>query len=169
MRFQISVICFLFGILGLMGCAHYQVGTSAKVSFVTLYVEPVESETLLPQARAIISTQLREAFAQDGRVTVVNSPDNADATLHLTLKDYRREMVSALETDTGLARKFILTLDVACTLSPKVGPDLFTDRMVRIQRDAFTDGGQLQSEYQTLPLLAEELSRKIVHTVLDVW
>jgi outer membrane lipopolysaccharide assembly protein LptE/RlpB len=169
MRLKLSVICLICGILGLSGCAQYQLGTSAKVSFSTLYVEPVESETLLPQARAIVSTQLREAFARDGRVTLVNSAEAADATLHVTLRDYRREVASVLENDTGLARKFILTLDVACTLTPRAGKDLFTDRIVRVQRDAFTDGGQLQAEYQVVPLLAEALAKKVVHTVLDVW
>lgn len=169
MRSSFSVIWLLCGALGLCGCAHYQLGSSGKVSFSTLYVAPVESQALLPQAREIISTQLREAFARDGRIQIVNSADSADATLHVTLRDYRRDVASVLENDTGLARKFILTLDVACTLSPKNGADLFTDRIISVQRDAFTDGGQLQSEFQTVPLLAEALSTKIVRSVLDVW
>jgi len=169
MRLPFSVIWLLCGALGLCGCAHYQLGSSGKVSFSTLYVAPVESQTPLPQAREIVSTQLREAFARDGRIQIVNSADGADATLHVTLRDYRRDVASVLENDTGLARKFILTLDVACTLSPKNGADLFTDRIISVQRDAFTDGGQLQSEFQTVPLLAEALSKKIVHSVLDVW
>ena len=127
------------------------------------------SETLLPQAREIVSTQLREAFARDGRVSLVNSAEAADATLRVTLRDYRRDVASVTENDTGLARKYTLTLDVACTLSQKNGANLFTDRIVRVQRDAFTDGGQLQAEYQAVPLLAEALSKKVVHSVLDVW
>jgi outer membrane lipopolysaccharide assembly protein LptE/RlpB len=169
MRFRFSVFLFICGIFGLAGCAHYQLGTAARVSFTTLYVEPVETQTLLPQARAIISTQLREAFARDGRITIVNSPDAADATLQIDLRDYRRDVASVLENDTGLARKYILTLDVACTLSTRAGETLFADRIIRVQRDAFTDGGQLQSEFQTVPLLAEALSKKVVHAVLDVW
>jgi hypothetical protein len=169
MRFPFSVIWLACGLFAFVGCAHYQLGTSGEVSFSTLYVAPVENETLLPQAREIISTQIREAFARDGRIQVVNSPEAADVTLQVTLSSYRRNVASVLENDTGLARKFILTLEVACTLTPKTGDDLFADRIVRVQRDAFTDGGQLQSEYQTVPLLAEALSKKIVHTVLDVW
>ena len=47
-------------------------------------------------------------------------------------------------------------------------------------RDAYTDSGQklptgisvsgqLQSEYQALPLLADALADKVAHAVLDVW
>jgi outer membrane lipopolysaccharide assembly protein LptE/RlpB len=169
MRLWLSLFLLLCGLAGLAGCANYQLGTSGKVQFTTLYVEPVSSETLLPQARAIVSTQVREAFARDGRVTIVNSPEAAEATLVVVLRDYRRDVASVLENDTGLARKFTLTLDVGCTLSTRTGEKLFTDRVVRVQRDAFTDGGQLQAEYQAVPLLAEALAKKIVHAVLDVW
>jgi hypothetical protein len=162
--FCAAILCFA------NGCANYQLGTEGKLSFSTLYVEPVENKTTLPQSRAILSTQIREAFAKDGRVTLVNSAAEADATLHVTIRDYHRDVASVRESDTGLARKFTLTLGVACTLRDNhSGKDLFVDRHVNAQRDAFTDGGQLQSEYQTLPLLAEALAKKITHATLDVW
>jgi outer membrane lipopolysaccharide assembly protein LptE/RlpB len=119
MRFQLSVVCLVTAIIGLCGCSQYQLGTAAKVSFATLYVEPVESETLLPQAREIVGIQLREAFARDGRVSLVNSAEAADAILRVTLRDYRRDVASVTENDTGLARKYILTLDVAVRLVRK--------------------------------------------------
>jgi hypothetical protein len=164
------VFLSILGLFALAGCANYQLGTGANVTFATLYIEPVENDTLLPQARALLSTQLREAFANDGRVTLVNSADDADATLQIVIRNYGRTVASVREEDTGLARKFTLSLEVACTLTDRrTDRALFTDRLVNSQRDAFTDGGQLQSEYQTLPLLAESLAKKITHTVLDVW
>ena len=154
--------------LGLTGCAHYQLGTEGKLAFATLAVEPVANRTLLPQAQAIVTTQLRAAFLRDGRVTLVNAA--ADATLTVVIKDYRRDMTAVREDDTGLARKFAVTLEVACTLRDnRSGKVLFADRPVSVHRDAFTDGGQLQSEYQLLPLLAAALAQQVAHTVLDVW
>jgi len=169
MRFRISALFVATLAVGLTACSHYQLGTTGKLSFSTLYVEPASNQTLLPQAQAIISTQLREAFAKDGRVTLVASPEAADATLRVNLRDYHRDVASVLENDTGLARKYTLTLEVVCTLRNRAGDNLFTDRAIRVQRDAFTDGGQLQSEYQTVPFLAEALAKKVVHAVLDVW
>lgn len=169
LRFLVCVVAVV-GLAGFSGCSHYQLGTEGKLAFTTLYVEPVENKTLLPQARAVISTQLREALERDGRVQLVNSANGADATLHVTLRDYHRDIASVRENDTGLARKFTLTLGVGCTLHDnRGGKDLFTDRVVEVHRDAFTDGGQLQSEYQTLPLLAQTLADKVTHAVLDVW
>lgn len=161
----------LLGLLVSTGCSHYQLGTGAsgKLAFHTLYLEPVENKTLLPQARALISTQVREAFARDGRVTLVNAPEAADATLAVTITSYRRDVLTVREGDTGLARKFNLTLATTATLRSRDGKKLFENRPVEVQREVFTDSGQLQSEYQTLPLLAESLAAKVTHAALDAW
>ena len=167
---RFPVFCLLAVVLGLTGCSHYQLGTGAAPAFTTLYVTPVANQTLLPQAQSIVSTQLREAFITDGRVTLVNSAAEADATLTVILHEYHREAVAARSDDTGLARKFTLTLGTTCTLRDnRRGQVLFAERAVAVHRDAFTDSGQLQSEYQALPLLAEALAQKVAHTVLDTW
>lgn len=173
-RFAPLVAC-----LSLAGCSNYQLGTGGKLAFATLYVEPVESRILLPQAKAVVSAAVREAFLRDGRVTLVDSPEAADAVLRLVITDYRREMIATRESDIGLASKFGLYLGVNCSLrDTHTGRPLFENRMVRAERDSYTDNGQpsspltgnqLQSEYNTLPLLAESLSVKVVHAALDVW
>lgn len=158
------------------GCSHYQLGTDAKLPFRTLYVAPVTNQTLLPQAREIVTAHLRETLARDGRITLVNSPEAADATLTVVLTDYHREIATVREGDTGLARKFNLNLGATCTLSDRRSGsaaggarNFFEHRAVSAQRESFTDGGQLQSEYQALPLLADSLANKVTHLLLDVW
>jgi len=171
LRLLSSVLCLLSPVLW-TSCSHYQLGTGSveKLSFNTLYVAPVENKTLLPEARALLSTQLRETFARDGRVALADSPEAADATLTVVITDYHRDVTSVREGDTGLARKFNLTLGTTCTLRDnRGGKDIFSNRPVSAQREAFTDSGQLQTEYQTLPLLAEALAQKVAHAALDVW
>lgn len=152
-----------------LGCSHYQLGTGGTPSFHTVYVEPVANKTMLPQAREIVTTRLREALARDGRVALANSANEADATLSVVIVDYHRDVAAVREGDTGLARKFDLTLGVDCTLRQRDGKVLFENRRINAQREAFTDSGQLQAEYQTLPLLADALATKVTHVALDVW
>jgi hypothetical protein len=157
-------------LLLLTACSHYQLGTGGKLTFATLYVAPAKNESRLPQAQAILTTQVREALARDGRVALANSPQSADATLEIVIRDYHRDVASVKESDTGLARKFTLTLGVTCTLRDNRSATVyFADRPIDTRRDAFTDGGQLQSEYQSVPLLAESLAQKIARAVLDTW
>ncbi|HWA85797.1 MAG TPA: LPS assembly lipoprotein LptE [Opitutus sp.] len=158
------------GLLFVTACSHYQLGTGGKLAFSTVYVAPARNTSRLPQAQAILTTQVREALAQDGRVALANSPQAADATLEIVIRDYHRDVASVRETDTGLARKFTLTLAVDCTLRDnRNGTVYFANRPIDTQRDAFVDGGQLQAEYQTVPLLAESIAKKITRAVLDVW
>src|SRR3954469_2484830 len=166
LRLLFSLVCTLI----LAGCAHYQLGTGGNIAFRTLYVEPVANKTLLPQSEALVSTRVRETFARDGRVQLGNSSSGTDATLTIVINDYHREISAVREGDTGLARKFNVTLGALCTLRDnRSGKVLFENRPVNAVREVFTDSGQLQSEYQTLPLLAEALAAKIAHTALDVW
>jgi len=154
----------------LAACAHYQLGTGGRLAFATLYVEPVENKTMLPQSAALVGGQLRESFLRDGRVTLVNSPAGADATLHVTLTDYSRAVAAQRSDDTGLARKLQLTLQAECTLRDnRTGRVFFARRPVDAVREAYTDSGQLQSEYNTAPLLASSLADNVAHAVLDVW
>jgi outer membrane lipopolysaccharide assembly protein LptE/RlpB len=154
----------------LTACTHYQLGTDGKLAFATLYVDPVENKALLPQASALVSTQLREALLRDNRVTLVNDPAQADAILHVTLTNYSRAQTAARSDDTGLARKFQLTLLAACTLRDnRTSKILFENRPIMAMKETYTDSGQLQSEYNTLPLLAASLADSVAHAVLDVW
>jgi|SRR5208283_53775 len=151
-------------------CSHYQLGTQSKLAFTTLYVAPVENRAMLPQAQVLVATEIRDALRKDGRVTVVDSSEVADAVLRVSLVKYDREVAAANSTDTGLARKFALNLHASCTLTDRrTGHPYFSNRQLVVTRDAFTDSGQLQSEYQTLPLLAASLGDRVAHAVFDVW
>jgi len=184
MRASLSVVMrslYPFAALFLLslvsGCAHYRLGTEAKLSFHTLYLTPVENKAKLPQSVAVVSTQIREAFLHDGRITVVDSPAEADATLTVSLSKYGRDVTSSRPDDTGLARKFDLNLTAVCTLRDnRSGKILFDQREITVEQPIFTtatpqqaDSNQLQAEYQALPLLAASLAQKVAHTALDVW
>lgn len=170
LRPLLFVACGCLGLLAAAGCAHYQLGTGEQPGFRTLHVEPVANKALVPQAQALVSTSLRAGFARDARVQLVNSAAGADATLTVVITGYRREVAAVREGDTGLARKFNVTLETACTLrNQRTGQAIFENRAVSAVREVFTDSGQLQAEYQTLPLLADALAARITHTTLDTW
>ena len=159
-------LCLLLG----AGCANYQLGTGSPPAFRSLYVEPVVNKTLVPQSQPLLSTRLRESFARDARVQLANSSAGSDATLLVVISDYRRDIAAVREGDTGLARKFNVTLGATCTLRDnRTGRAIFENRPVTAVREVFTDSGQLQAEYQSLSLLAEALAARVVHTALDVW
>ncbi len=166
-----TVACLLFSVLCFTaGCAHYRLGTGATLKFSTLYVAPVSSDALIPQARVLVTTQVREALLRDGRVTLVDSPDQADATLTIVLHSYGRTVAVSRTDDTGLARRFDVKLEARATLvDNRTKQPYFAQRPLEATRGVFTDSGLVPSEYEALPLLAEQLAKETVHAVLDTW
>jgi outer membrane lipopolysaccharide assembly protein LptE/RlpB len=155
---------------GLAGCASYHLGTGAAApGFHSLFIAPVHDTANVPQATALVTAQLREAFLKDGRLSLANSRDEADAVLTVDLAKFSRDTLTEQSNDTGLARKMGLTLDATATLVDHSGKVLFQDRKLTAERQIFTDSGQLLAEYDALPLLAEVLAQKAVGAALDVW
>jgi hypothetical protein len=164
------IFLFVFAVFGLIGCSHYQLGTGATPRFSRLYIAPITSDVIIPQAQALVTTQLREAFLKDGRVTLAASPEAADAVLRVVLSGYQRDVAVSRPNDTKLARRFEMTLRARATLV--IGAEAksaFTDRPLVANRGVFNDSGQQQSEYQALPLLAEKLAQEALHATLDTW
>lgn len=154
----------------LSGCAHYRLGLGSQAPFRTLYLDPIADTARVPQSRALFDARIREAFIRDGRASPVTNTPEADATLTVSISDYGREVAAVRENDTGLARKFNLRLTLTCRLRDnRSGRMIWEDRNISVVREAFTDSGQLQAEYQALPILAEAAASKIVHAALDVW
>ena len=154
----------------LAACAGYRLGAGTQPRFTTLFIAPVTTETLIPQARELVTTQLREAFIKDGRVTLVDSPAAADAVLRVSLTGYDRQVAVARQDDTGLARRFDVSLRALATLTDQRNQQvLLAKRALTAKRGVFTDSGLVPAEYQGLPLLAGQLAVEAVHAVLDTW
>lgn len=165
-----SLFLGFIGLLFFTGCANYQLGTGGKVSFRTLYVAPVVNESNLPQAVAIISTQLRESFLQDSRIILVNTPEEAEATLTVRLLKYGRMSKTSRNDDTGLARNFDVTIEAEASLRDnRDNHFIFENRKASASREVFGDSGQLQAEYNNVPLLAKILAKNIRSATLDTW
>ncbi len=176
-RSRFLALFFAAWLLALTACSHYRLGTGSEPLFRRLYVAPVENSAALPQTTALYTQQVREAFLRDGRLTLVNRPEDADVILSLDLGSYRRVTTSALPADTGLARKFDLELEARATLKATAEDKVyFADRPLAVTRQIFTTPSptstvseQQQAEYTVQPLLAQALAERAVHAVLDTW
>lgn len=165
-----AVLGLLLSVLCLTGCAGYRLGTGTEPKFATLFVAPVGSDVILPQARVELTTRLREAFIRDGRIRIVASAEEADAVLRVTIADYRRDVVVSRTDDTGLGRRFDITLQARATLaSNRQAQPWFAHRLLEARRGAMVDDGLVPAETQLLPILAESLAGEAVHAVLDTW
>lgn len=174
----LAVCVALLGWFGSVGCSHYQLGNGGTLAFSRLYVAPIRDDAALPQATALVTSQIRERILRDGRVRLVDSPADAEAILEVTLTRYERGVATVRPNDTGLARKLELSLQAEATLrATRTQTEWFTRRPLSVRRQAFTDvpgktetfGNQGQAERQTLVLLAAGIAEAATAAALDVW
>jgi hypothetical protein len=162
-------------------CKSYQLGSPTELPFESIYIRPVSNQSFAPQAQALLSTQVREAFLRDGRVRLVADEADADAVLTIGLTQYNRRAGARQSGDTAVARELVLGLSAQTSLyDTNRGRYHFQGRQVDEQSNAYGDDpyanpalpqtqGFLQSEYQAMPRLTRGLAQKIADEVLSPW
>ena len=171
----------LFTSAFISGCNSYQLGNPAELPFESIYIKPVSNDSFAPQAQALLSTQIRDAFIRDGRTKLVTSREAADAVLLINLTEYNRYPAARQSEDTTAAASFSLVLAAEVSLfNQNKGDYYFLKRIINESSSAYADNPYanpaiaqtqdfLQMEYQAMPRLTHDLSRRIAEEVLNTW
>lgn len=160
----------LLATLGLLlqSCSHYQAGDGSSLPFTTIQVNPVINQSQAPQINQVLNHDLREAFIRSGKVILESG--GADAQLNVTLTHYTRENIATNSQDTGLARKYALSLTATCELAnARSESPYFNERVVNVSLDIFLDSGQTRAETNAIPLLSKKMAEAISTEVLQTW
>ena len=177
---MIAVLAF-FTLALVSGCNSYQLGNPVELPFEPLYIKPVSNDSFAPQAQALLSTQIRDAFIRDGRTKLVTSREAADAVLLINLTEYNRRTAARQSVDTTAAASFSLVLSAEVSLfNQNKGDYYFQERIINESSSAYADNPYatpaiaqtqdfLQMEYQAMPRLTHDLSRRIADEVLNTW
>lgn len=158
-----------WAILLTAGCTSYHLGDPAALPFASIYIEPPLNTSAAPQAAALVGTSLTRELDRSGRVAIASAA-SADAVATVTLVRLQREPTVTRSEDTGLARRWRVTLEAEVTLSDRrTGKPYFTRRKVSAFDEVYTDSGLVTAEYQDMPLLATRLAQAIAYEITSVW
>ncbi len=162
----------LFTVLLGSACSSYRMGPPGgdeASPFRSVYVELIKNESFAPQAQAPLSDQLAETFMTTANVRTVDKGE-AQATLTVVLKEYKRSMSATQSRDTVQGQSFTLTLISECTLlDNRTGKYYFKNRTISTSMEAYVYGGFGRAEYESMPVLARDLARKIVDASTSGW
>ena len=171
----------LFAFSFISGCNSYQLGNPVELPFESIYIKPVTNDSFAPQAQALLSAQIRDIFIRDGRTKLVTSREAADAALLITLTEYNRLVAARQSEDTALAASFNLVLAAEVSLfNQNKGDYYFQERIIKESSSTYANNPYttpataqtqdfLQMEYQAMPSLTRDLSRRIADEVLSTW
>jgi len=162
-------------------CRSYNLGHPGELAFESIYIAPVKNDSYAPQAQALVSSDIREAFIRDARVKVVTSEEAADVVLEVTLTEYKRSPGARSNVDTVQAFDFDITLESKVGLyDPISGKYLFENERIEARTNAYTENpyagaGALNTqtyhiaERQALPNLSRSMAQRIADRVLSAW
>jgi hypothetical protein len=127
-----------------------------------------QNTTLIPQLEAPVSNAVIRRFQMDGTLEVRSVAD-ADVVLTGVILNYKRRQVRALQSQTGTPREYKLTITARIEARDRAGKLLFDPVTVEGAAEAFI-GSDLQSaEAQALPVIADDLAKRVVTLLTERW
>jgi hypothetical protein len=161
---QIVVISLLSA-----GCAGYHVGPVAHRDFNSIAVPMFRNRTLRPQLEAQISNAIIKNLQQDGSVRIQSEP-NADVVLNGAVVRFQRAPLRSLHTDTGVPREYEITIAVRVEAKDRrTGEVVLKSTEITGKSDVFIGEDQQSAELQVLPLIADDIARKVVGLLVESW
>ena len=155
--------------LCVVGCAGYHVGPVTRRSFNTIAVPMFHTDTLRPQLEAQISNAIIRRLQEDGSLRIKSQAD-ADAILTGTVIRYQRTALRTLRTDTNVPREYEVAITVRVEARDRrTGEILLKSTEVEGKSDVFIGEDQQSAEEQALPLVADEIGRRVAGLLVESW
>jgi hypothetical protein len=163
------VVQFALTCLFVFGCAGYHVGPVTKRNFKSIAVPVFRNTTLRPQIEAQISNAIIQRLQQDGSLRIESEP-RADVVLKGSIIKYNRQALRSLRTDTGVPREYEITITVRVEATDRrTGETALKSTDVEGKSDVFIGEDQQSAEEQALPLIADDIGKRIAGLLVESW
>jgi hypothetical protein len=151
------------------GCAGYHIGPVTKRNFNTIAVPMFRNETLRPQLEAQISNAVIKRLQQDGSLRIETGP-RADVILSGTVFRYQRSALRSLRSDTGVPREYEIAITVRVEARDRrTGEVVLKSTEVEGKSDVFIGEDQQSAEMQVLPLVADDIAKRVAGLLVESW
>lgn len=156
-------------VLVAFGCAGYHVGPVTKRNFTSIAVPMFRNETLRPQLEAQVSNAIIKRLQQDGSLRI-ESEARADVILNGKVFRYQRNALRTLRSDTGVPREYEIVITVRVEAHDRrTGETVLKSTEIEGKSDVFIGEDQQSAEEQVLPLVADDIGRKIAGLLVESW
>jgi hypothetical protein len=153
----------------LIGCAGYHIGPVTKTSFHSIAVPMFRNETLIPQLEAQISNAVIQRLQEDGSVRI-EPRSQADAILTGTVVSYTRTPLRVARTDVSVPVEFLISITVRVEARDRrTGETLLKPTDVEGKADVFIGEDQQSAELQALPLVADDIAKRVANLLVESW
>lgn len=169
---RLTALATLGASLLLTSCAGYRLGNVPYRELEgvrTIYVPVVKNKTYEPAVQVMATNAILRAINNDG--TYQSSRiGNADATLDVTLIDFKRSPLRSSRDNIGRTEQYRIELTAVATLTNhRTGTKVFTDIRATGETDFFVQNDLQEGERQAIPIAADDMARKLVNQIAEGW
>jgi hypothetical protein len=155
--------------LTLTGCAGYRLGPTLGANYRSVAVVMFRNKTYQAQIERQITSAIIRQFQSDGTLRI-ESPADADLVLTGEVTQYRRQELRSQTNDNNAPREYDIIIDARIEARDRVTGKLVVGPKVVTGKAATFIGSDLQSaEEQALPLVAQDLAKKVVTLLAEKW
>jgi hypothetical protein len=155
-------------LLGLVGCAGYQLGPTGgrQAGTVSIQVNPFDNQTLEPRLGDAVTASLRKRLQQDGTFKL-RTTDDADIIVTGTIVNYDRGGITFLPGDVITPRDYRVVLTAQINARERatgrviVSQQVYGASTVRVLADLG------RADHQALALVAEDMARRATSLLVD--
>jgi len=165
MFFRLTCSCLA---IALSGCAYHLGPTNGlKAGEKPIQVQPFSNKTLQPRISDAVTESLRKHLQQDGTFRLATHEGSGDIVVTGVVTEYKRRGMTYQSKDVVTVRDFRVDMTARVTATEKstgkvlLNQNLTGSTLVRAGDDLNSD------ERQAIPLLAEELAKKITDQLAD--
>ncbi|MGF1678528.1 MAG: LPS assembly lipoprotein LptE [Candidatus Methylacidiphilales bacterium] len=168
-----TLVTLFLGFALLTSCAGYRVGNipySEMKGVKRIYVPVVHNKTFEPGLQVATTNAVLRRIDQDGTYQSGRLKES-DATLEITLTQYRREALRRARDNSLVTEEYKLILTAEVTLINHLTGQKFLDKvLVTGDTSIYVNENRFQeNERQAIPLATEALAYEIVRQITEGW
>jgi hypothetical protein len=162
--------CILLGgfLISFCGCAGYRLGptNNQAAGDKTVQIVPITNQTLDPELGDAVTAALRKELQRDATYRLT-AEDSADIVVTGTVTKYNRQALTFQPNDVITARDYRVSLTATFSARERSTGKLIFSREVTGQTLTRVGSDLTSTERQALPLLANDLARRVVAMLAD--
>ena len=151
------------------GCMGYRLGGTHPKGVESVFVAPVINQTLESAIELQVTHALRQRIQFDGRLKLVDSPNEADAVMEVVLTDYFLSAIAFRNDFKTTAEQYRIRISASSILKDAQTGKAITKSETYGETTFFFESDLTTSKRSALPRAAQELAKFTVDDLVEQW
>jgi len=147
----------------------YQLGGTRPEGIETVHVASIVNTTTEPAIELQVTHALRQRIQFDGRLKLLNSPENADAVIEVELTNYKLTSIAFRDDLKTTPAEYRLRITGVATLKDAGTGEILSESKTYGEARFFFESDLTTSKRNALPTAAEELAKFMVDDLIERW